>query len=164
MPLVENECQRPARRRMLPRKHALAQLPLLESLSRRSRLTKKWNAPSCVLLLAASPAWIHVSIRYPLAACCRRGAALRSGPFSFPRTSKRPFLRHDPHRSSRQRRNPYLLKSSMYSLKIKSRFLRFPVASIRTPCATISAINAEAVFVVAPMISAAEFTSTTGWP
>ncbi len=40
VPLVESGRQRLARRRMLPRKHAAARLPILEGLLRRSRLTK----------------------------------------------------------------------------------------------------------------------------
>ena len=41
MPLVESRRQCPARHKMLPRKHALARLPRVESLSRRSRVTKE---------------------------------------------------------------------------------------------------------------------------
>ena len=41
MPLVESGRQRPARHKMLPRKHALARLPRVEGLSRRSRVTKE---------------------------------------------------------------------------------------------------------------------------
>ena len=37
--------QRSARLQMLLRKHALARLPRLEGLPRRSRITKKWDAP-----------------------------------------------------------------------------------------------------------------------
>ena len=40
-PLVESGRQRPAHRKMLPRKHPLVRLPRMKSLSRRSRITKE---------------------------------------------------------------------------------------------------------------------------
>ena len=43
-PPVESGCQPLVRRRMLPRKHALARLPRMKGLPRRSRMTKKWDA------------------------------------------------------------------------------------------------------------------------
>ena len=48
--LVDSGRQRPARRQMLPRKHALARLPRLEGLSRCSRLTKNMKRALCYLL------------------------------------------------------------------------------------------------------------------
>lgn len=57
---------------------------------------------------------------------------------------------------------PHFLNSSTYSLKTSSRLRRCPVTSVRTPWVTMSAIRVDAVFVVAPMISAVMFTSTTG--
>lgn len=50
VPLVDRGRQGPARRQMLSRKHALAQLPRLEGLSRCSRLTKNMKRTLCYLL------------------------------------------------------------------------------------------------------------------
>ena len=41
MPLVKSGRQRPARHKMLPRKHPLARLPRIKGLSHRSRITKE---------------------------------------------------------------------------------------------------------------------------
>ena len=44
-PLIESGHHRPARRRMQPRKHALARLPRMKGLPRRSRMTKNGMHP-----------------------------------------------------------------------------------------------------------------------
>ena len=54
------------------------------------------------------------------------------------------------------------LKISRYSRNTNSRLRRRPVTSVSTPNVTMSSISVAAVFVEAPVISIAPFTSMTG--
>ena len=60
--LANGGCQRPARNQMLPRKHAVARLPRVEGLSRRSRVTKeigmhpfRMSSPIMLALIESKP-------------------------------------------------------------------------------------------------------------